>query len=324
MEPGDHFNPFVVRHPALTAEERSAVLGALMANYKPGDELRLSFSPGAILSIIAIVAFLGITVNVYGALLTEGPALGRLLLPVFALVLFVLFMGWRAFLKPAPASHKLLRGSRLPVLYLRRSHQDGSPTISRMRYHGNLSKLAEVEGGVEARVGQVFRKWGPVVGLPGGEPRDGDVLGIHRLGGEVWQLTVRALMKTSQATVFVVGPLSPYIRWELQHAAALVPAKRVVFVVPKGSDPADCAAFAQEAERWMRRPIALPEHPDETAFVAFVEGRYEPVAPLQHLPMVIPRYRHAGDQADALEADQQEHPGECRHAPADPIVVDGA
>lgn len=158
------------------------------------------------------------------------------------------------------AEELLASDHRAPVLYLR-SFRDEDQTASDIS-----GRLATMPSSEEEVLAAVMNEMGPFVaiGRPG---EDLPQLGAARtyVGDDEWQHKVEDLLKAAQLVVFRAGS-TPGYWWEVERAARMVPAQRLVFLLPFRDAAEFDAQFRKDAEQRLQRK--LPPYPARRRFLS--------------------------------------------------------
>jgi hypothetical protein len=178
------------------------------------------------------------------------------------------FLLWRrARSHLAPAARIVLSADRRPPILLLRSFDDDRaavPAVALWRRLLAFTRLSRHR--LEEVAATTLRRIGPFIAV--GDPRRGlPPLGAFRarLGDDEWRDRVREWMQTARVVVIVAGA-GAGLRWELQAAAELGVLKKVVLLMPPGSE-------AETAARWSHVAESISASPWAGAFAHADAGR---------------------------------------------------
>jgi hypothetical protein len=135
-----------------------------------------------------------------------------------------LFHARRYFL---PDANALLGGDKRPQVVLLRSFEDDE------RHSYITSELSVVDFGLESRLANHFRRFGPFVAI--GSPKDPTPrpgVATAQLSGEEWQRVVQDWMDRSRYVVLLAGT-THWVNWELSQVIGRGHAGKLILVFPR-------------------------------------------------------------------------------------------
>jgi hypothetical protein len=268
------FNPVIINDPDLSPMERDVLLSQLKKASDPPS--------GNSCLWILIPALVGICWLGYKILfdwLGDYPTLGRFAIVPLALVMAYFVKFWSEDRTAGQVGYILRKDWRRPVLYLRAFRSDGPPGIDRIEPSLHLGKIASFKYSLETEANQRLKHLGPLIGLAGapGQKYFGGPARFDRLSSGSWQNMVVALMKVSQAVVFVVSGSTSNLRWELEQAAMRLAPSYIIFFIPNTTTPAVAKVFASFAKDIFGYPLEIQQI-SNSYFLCFDTDRFRIVS----------------------------------------------
>ncbi len=198
-----------------------------------------------------------------------APDAGSILLPIYAIVLILLFHRNKKGFFERSAHEVLQTDSRLPILYLRSFKSDLSfVEFFSFRY-----------GSFDEALCASFETVGPVVVIGKPTEKGSSGLGAARLyvSDKDWQVVVQDLMQRAQAVIIRAG-VTPGLRWELSEAFRRLKPEQVILFLTFGwglseSREDKYQRFVAWAQQFIVKP--LPEQIDG-AFLVYFDNEWNP------------------------------------------------